>query len=136
MVFKRFVEVGRVALINDGLNRGKLCVILDVVDQRRALVDGPGLKRQAISFSKLSLTDFTVKISRSAREKQVKAAFENADIATKWEQTSWAKRIARKDKRTKLTDFDRFKLRVLRQQKSRIVRGQYYKIKKEAAAAK
>ena len=34
-VFKKFVEVGRVALINDGPDQGKLCVILDVVDQRR-----------------------------------------------------------------------------------------------------
>jgi len=34
-VYKRFVEVGRVALINDGPDQGKLCVIIDVVDQRR-----------------------------------------------------------------------------------------------------
>lgn len=74
------------------------------------------MRRHAISFSKLSLTDFTVKISRSARQKQVKRAFEEADIVTKWEQTAWAKRIARKVKRAQLTDFDRFKLRVLRQQ--------------------
>lgn len=34
-VYKRFVEVGRVALINEGPDQGKLCVIIDVVDQRR-----------------------------------------------------------------------------------------------------
>lgn len=34
-VFKRFVEIGRVALINTGPNEGKLCVIIDVIDQRR-----------------------------------------------------------------------------------------------------
>ena len=34
-VYKRFVEIGRVALINDGPDRGKLCVIIDIVDQRR-----------------------------------------------------------------------------------------------------
>lgn len=27
--------MGRVALINEGLNKNKLCVILDVIDQRR-----------------------------------------------------------------------------------------------------
>ena len=34
-MYKRFIEIGRVALINDGPDRGKLCVIIDVVDQRR-----------------------------------------------------------------------------------------------------
>ncbi|XP_064393387.1 uncharacterized protein LOC135340900 [Halichondria panicea] len=135
MVFKRFVEIGRVAYINDGRDSGKLCVILDVVDQRRALVDGPNMRRQAISFTTLSLTDFKIGISRSARQKQVKAKFEEADIANKWQQTSWAKKIARREKRANLTDFDRFKLRVLRQQKSRIIRGGVNKLKKAAAAA-
>jgi len=38
MVFKRFVEVGRVALINSGPDEGKLCVIVDVVDQNRVSI--------------------------------------------------------------------------------------------------
>lgn len=33
-VFKRFVEVGRVALVADGPDKGKLCVIVDVINQR------------------------------------------------------------------------------------------------------
>ena len=37
-VYKRFVEIGRVALINEGPDMGKLCVIIDVVDQRRVSV--------------------------------------------------------------------------------------------------
>lgn len=34
-MYKRFVEIGRVVLINEGPDQGKLCVIIDVVDQRR-----------------------------------------------------------------------------------------------------
>ena len=34
-MYKRFVEIGRVALINEGPDQGKLCVIIDVIDQRR-----------------------------------------------------------------------------------------------------
>ncbi len=34
-LFKRLVEIGRVALINYGPDKGKLCVIIDVVDQKR-----------------------------------------------------------------------------------------------------
>ena len=40
-VYKRFVEIGRVALINDGPDQGKLCVIVDVVDQRRVSRPAP-----------------------------------------------------------------------------------------------
>lgn len=81
-------------------------------------MDGPcsNVKRQAISFSKLSLTDFKISISRSAREKQVRKAYEAAEVNQKWEQTAWARRISKKARRQQLTDFDRFKLRVLRQQ--------------------
>ena len=37
-VFRRFVEVGRVAYIATGRNKGKLCVIVDVIDQRRVKI--------------------------------------------------------------------------------------------------
>lgn len=40
MPFKRYVEIGRVALINFGEEAGKLVVISDVVDQNRASGDG------------------------------------------------------------------------------------------------
>uniref|UniRef100_A0A453P3Y6 Ribosomal protein L14e domain-containing protein n=1 Tax=Aegilops tauschii subsp. strangulata TaxID=200361 RepID=A0A453P3Y6_AEGTS len=35
MPFKRFVEIGRVALVNYGKDYGRLVVIVDVVDQNR-----------------------------------------------------------------------------------------------------
>ena len=84
----------------------------------QALVDGPctGVGRQAISFNKLWLTDFKLKISHSAKEKQVRKRFEEAEVSTKWEQTAWARRIAQKARREQLTDFDRYKVKVLKQQ--------------------
>ena len=33
-MFKRFVEVGRVALVAEGPDKGKLCVIVDIINQR------------------------------------------------------------------------------------------------------
>ena len=82
------------------------------------MVDGPcsGVTRQAIGFKKLSLTDFKIKISRSAREKQLRKVYEADNINAKWEQTAWARRLAMKAKRKQLTDFDRYKLKVLKQQ--------------------
>ncbi len=54
MGFKRFVEVGRVALINYGPDEGKLAVIIDIVDQNKCLVDGPssGVARQVIPYKR------------------------------------------------------------------------------------
>ena len=38
MPFKRYVEIGRIALVNYGPDCGKLVVISDVVDQNRVSV--------------------------------------------------------------------------------------------------
>ena len=104
-----------------------------------------------MNFNKLWLTDFKITISPSAREKQVRKRFVEGDIAAKWEKTSWAKKIAMKKRRKALTDFGRFKLKVLKQQvgkqlmrfkqnvvctfpsvqKSRILRGKFNEMKHE-----
>jgi len=114
--FTRFVQIGRVCLINYGPYEGKLCVILDVIDQNRALVSGPssGVPRQALNFKRMALTDFRIRINRSARNKVVAKALETEKIKEKWEQTSDAKRLATRAKRANLTDFDRFKVMVLK----------------------
>jgi len=125
MGFTRFVEVGRVALINYGPGAGKLCTIVDVVDQNRVLVDGPhpitGVHRQVIATKRLSLTDFVAKVQRNAREKSIKAAWESQGILAAWEATSWAKKLASKKTRASLSDFDRFKVMIAKKQKSKLV---------------
>jgi len=134
MVFKRFVEIGRVAVINYGPDAGKLCVIIDVIDQNRAFIDGPstltGVKRQAIPFRRLSLTDITIKITPSPRLKTLVKAFETEGVQQKWEKTAWAKKEAVKTKRASLNDFDRFKVMLARKQRSRIIRGELKKLVK------
>ncbi|CAM9396302.1 unnamed protein product, partial [Chrysoparadoxa australica] len=121
--FTRFVEIGRVCLVNYGPDQGKLCVIIDVVDKNKALVDGPdfGVARQMMTFKRLSLTDLKVEIFRNARQGTLRKAIAAADVSGKWEATSWAKKLAAKKKRASMTDLDRFKVMVARKQKSRIV---------------
>ncbi|CAH3025898.1 unnamed protein product, partial [Porites evermanni] len=133
-VYKRLVEIGRVALINSGPDEGKLCVIVDVVDQNRALIDGPctNVCRKALNFKHLSLTDFKIKVGPSAKSGPVKKAFENGEILEKWEKTAWAKKLATRKKRTTLTDFDRFKLKLAKQKKNRVLKTELKKLRKEA----
>mmetsp|Transcript_4748 Transcript_4748/g.7208 ORF Transcript_4748/g.7208 Transcript_4748/m.7208 type:complete len:135 (+) Transcript_4748:66-470(+) len=125
MGFTRFVEVGRVALINYGPDAGKLCTIIDMIDNNRVLVDGPrektGIHRQVMTTKRLSLTDFVAKIPRNAKEKKIVAAWEEQGILAAWESTSWAKKLATKKRRAALSDFDRFKVMIAKKQKSEIV---------------
>mmetsp|Transcript_9962 Transcript_9962/g.14080 ORF Transcript_9962/g.14080 Transcript_9962/m.14080 type:complete len:135 (-) Transcript_9962:65-469(-) len=125
MPFTRYAEVGRVVLVNYGPESGKIATIVDIVDQNKCLIDGPqditGVVRQVIPFSRIALTDLTVKIQRNARAKTLKAAWAEADTLNKWEATSWAKKLAAKKKRASLSDFDRFKVMVAKKQKSAII---------------
>jgi len=117
------MEVGRVVLINYGPDAGKLATVIDIVDQNKCLIDGPetGVTRQVIPFKRIALTDFTVPIQRSARQKTIIKAWKEADVMAKWEATSWAKKLAARKKRADLNDFDRFKVMVAKKQKSEII---------------
>jgi large subunit ribosomal protein L14e len=125
MVFKRYVEIGRVVLINFGPDTGKLATIVDVVDQNKCLIDGPseitGVTRKVISYKRIALTDLTVKIERSSTPAEIKAAWDDAEILSKWESSSWAKKLTAKKTRASLNDFDRFKVMVAKKQKSAII---------------
>jgi len=122
--FTRFVQIGRVCLINYGPYQGKLCVILDVIDANRALVTGPlsGVPRQALNFKRMALTNFRVKINRGARNKVVAKAIETEKIKEQWEKTSIARKMAIRNKRANLNDFDRFKVMVLKKKKNKVIR--------------
>merc|ERR1719270_1890129 len=125
MTFKRFVEVGRVVLINFGEHENKLATIVDIIDQNKCLIDGPaditGVPRQVCPYKRIALTDLVVKIERTSTVDDIKAAWEEAEIMSKWEESSWAKKISAKKKRANLNDFDRFKVMVARKQKSAII---------------
>mmetsp|Transcript_6230 Transcript_6230/g.8437 ORF Transcript_6230/g.8437 Transcript_6230/m.8437 type:complete len:134 (+) Transcript_6230:92-493(+) len=125
-MFKRFVEPGRLALITYGPCAGKMCTIIDIVDQQRVLVDGPesvtGVKRHMMPIKRLSLTDFKSGIFRGAREKALKQQLEKGEIMAKWEATNWAKKIKARETRANMTDFERFKLMKARQTRSRAIK--------------
>merc|ERR1712063_34711 len=127
--FSKFVEIGRVAYVNYGPETGKLCVILDVIDSNRAWVDGPGLSRQQINFRRLTLTKFIVKILRGARAKNVKKAWEEANIESQWKETAWAKRLSEQKRRANLNDFERFQVMINRKKRSATTRKNLKQLK-------
>merc|ERR1711907_834128 len=130
MVFTRFVEVGRVVLINRGPDAGKLAVIVDVIDPNRVLVDGPssGVARKPVNFKSLSLTDFKIDIRVGQKTGRIAKAYNEADINGKWEATAWAKKLAQRKKRASLTDFERFVVKVNRQKRARAINSELKKL--------
>ncbi|KAK6929750.1 Ribosomal protein L14e domain, partial [Dillenia turbinata] len=132
--FKRYVEIGRVALVNYGKDYGKLVVIVDVVDQNRALVDAPDMVRCQMNFKRLTLTDITIQIKRVPKKKDLVAAMEAADVKNKWESSSWGRKLIVQKRRAALNDFDRFKLMLAKIKRAAVVNQELAKLKKQTAS--
>ncbi|KAI3845895.1 hypothetical protein MKW98_030376 [Papaver atlanticum] len=133
MPFKRYVEIGRVALVNYGEDYGRLVVIVDVIDQNRALVDAPDMERSQMNFKRLSLTDIKIDIGRIPKKKVLIDAMEAADVKKKWESSSWGRKLIVQKKRASLNDFDRFKVMLAKIKRGGAIRQELAKLKKQAA---
>ncbi|ORY92519.1 ribosomal protein L14-domain-containing protein [Leucosporidium creatinivorum] len=122
--FKRYVEVGRVVLLNDGPSSGKLATIVEIIDHNRALIEGPvtGVPRQSFAYRRLTLTPFVLKkLPRAAGTTTVKKVWEASEVSAKWEASSWAKKRAAQQARRNTSDFDRFEIMLLKKQRRRLV---------------
>ena len=120
MVFKRFVEIGRVIIINYGPLTGKLAVIVDILTTTKVVVQGikGGIRRQELSLRRVTLTDEKIDIKRGAKKAEVLKALENYKLDEKIKNSKYAKKLELRQKRANLTDFDRFKVMRLRQKRS------------------
>lgn len=119
------MRIGTVVRIIAGDFADKLATVVDIVDNNTVLVDGPlnitGVHRQVLNLKVLSVTPLWVKIGRGARGKSLTKAWKAADIETKWANTTKAKKLAARKRRTELTDFERFQVMILRKKKSQII---------------
>ena len=120
MVFRRFVEVGRVIIVNYGPLVGKLAVIVDILTTTKVLIQGlkGGVKRQELSLRRVTLTDYKLDIKRGAKEAEVFKAIDDFKLEDKFKTSTYYKKNEIRQKRANLTDFDRFKVMRLRQKRS------------------
>merc|ERR1711928_42071 len=126
MVFKKYIEIGRIVYIpGNGLN-----AVVDVIDKNHILVDSPAPNsRRKVNLKNIQLTKFKCEYLHGARTKNVVAAWKTADIDAKWAETSWSKTLAKKALRSGLNDFDRFKIMKLKQAKAQLVKATFNKMK-------
>jgi large subunit ribosomal protein L14e len=136
MPYDRFVQVGRVAYVAYGPEKGKICCITNIIDQTRVLVDGPSshLRRQALNIKSLHLTKYLLRILPGARSSTVKKLWDEHDINKKWQESRWCKKLQAKEMRSNMTDFDRYKLLHAKQAYNRIVAHEYNRLKKKSKA--
>ncbi|OZJ03119.1 hypothetical protein BZG36_03880 [Bifiguratus adelaidae] len=134
--FKRLVQVGRVVYVNHGEDAGKLAVVVEVIDHKRALIHGPttGVTRQSASFRNIVLTPIVLKgLTRGAGAKVVAKHYEKDEVDAKWAKSAWAQKLDKRQKRAALSDFDRFKLMKLRKQRRAVVAPHFAKLRKQQA---
>merc|ERR1712227_205801 len=81
MVFKKFVEIGRVG---------------DVKDSNHVIIDAPNVNRTKINLKRVELTKFKCEFLHGARTKTVNKAWAAADIDGQWASSNWAKTIPRR----------------------------------------
>merc|ERR1711974_142487 len=132
MVYKRFIQAGRVVYVTNGKYSGKLVVVADVVDHGRALCENPvhGVPRQVFRFQDLNITDIAVKIPHGARGGAIRKQYTADDVDAQWEKTAWAKKIKAREDKKNLSDFGRFKAKVAKQQRSRKIKAIVAQLKK------
>ncbi|XP_066910686.1 large ribosomal subunit protein eL14-like [Clytia hemisphaerica] len=133
MGFTKFVEAGRVTLVNGGKYDGKLVVIANVVNQSRVLADNPvdGVPRQLFSFAQLTLTSLKINIPPGARSGAIRKQLEKDDIKGKWGATAYAKKLALREAKRNMNDFDRYKSKVAKQVRNRKVKAIVKTLKKK-----
>ena len=142
MVFRRFVEVGRVIIVNYGPLCGKLAVIVDILTTTKVLIQGlkGGIKRQEISLRRVTLTDYKLDIKRGAKEAEVFKAIDDYKLEDKFKTSNIYKKNELRKTRANLTDFDRFKVMRLRQKRAALrhktINGLNNKAPKKKAAKK
>lgn len=121
----RLVEVGRVVAVEgDHPCNGKIGAIVEIIDHKRVLVDGPSsdeslaMSRQSVPLSKCRLCPMTIKgLPRGARRAKLQEMWIEAGVDEAWKNSAWHKKRQQVARRKALTDFDRFKVMRLKKQR-------------------
>ncbi|XP_003737749.1 60S ribosomal protein L14 [Galendromus occidentalis] len=131
-----YVEIGRVVYLTRGKDQGKLGVIVDVVDQNRALVTGPGLKRKPQLFKHIRLTPQVLGgFCSGTKDIIVKKRFEENDVEKKFKESLFYKKLTARQTRENLNDFQRHKVLYLKKKMNTLINCRYGKLRKPVRKA-
>ncbi|MCE3215231.1 60S ribosomal protein L14 [Datura stramonium] len=75
---------------------------------KKGSIDSPNTVRRQLNFKRLSLADIKIDIKRIPKKKTLVEAMEAADVKTKWENSSWGRKLIVQKRRATLNDFDSY----------------------------
>ena len=99
-----------------------MCVIVDVINEKKVLVDGDKFPRVIYQTRRLTLTKFKVSVQNGARTGSVIKAMKKEDVVKKFQESTAAQKLARFAKRASLSDYERFTVMVQRRKRAAAVR--------------
>merc|ERR1711973_35290 len=117
---KKLVELGRVVHVTTGPSAGEIGAIVDIIDAKRMLVDGPRMPRREIKLKDMFLTRIMLKYNDVPSQKALLAMWEKNLVDARYQRTEHAKRLEKKAKRAACTDFEYFKVRCAARAASKI----------------
>ncbi|EUD66450.1 50S ribosomal protein L14e [Plasmodium inui San Antonio 1] len=113
LLFKRFVEPGRLCLIEYGPYAGKLCFVVDIVTLTRVIVDGAfitGVPRMIIPLKRLKLLKERIKINKNCKTGFLQKTIKSTNILGEFKKSNLGKKLTIKKKRDLATDYERFQI--------------------------
>ncbi|KTW30065.1 uncharacterized protein T551_02009 [Pneumocystis jirovecii RU7] len=119
-LFKRMVQIGRVVLLINGDFKNRIAVIVEILDCRRVVLDGPKtcVSRHIASCNDFLLTSIMVhSLAHGARTGIVAKRWDAQDITAQWNKTTMAKKLLSRQRRAQLNDFERFQVMLLKKQR-------------------
>jgi len=85
-----------------------------------------------MNFKRMVMTDFKVDIPRLAKKAVLKKALEESDVFAKFAASSWGQKMAKREAKANLNDFERHMAGVSKMKRSAKVRRAFNKLKKSA----
>jgi large subunit ribosomal protein L14e len=77
------IEIGRVCVKNAGREKGKKCVVVDIVDKSYVVITGPkeitGVKRRRVNVQHIKPTEAKIQIDKGASDKEIIKALKNKE---------------------------------------------------------
>jgi large subunit ribosomal protein L14e len=76
------IEIGRICVKTSGREKGKKCIIVDVVDENFVIITGPqsltGVRRRRTNLGHIQATEEILEVKKGATDEEVGKAAEKA----------------------------------------------------------
>ena len=107
----KVLGIGKVVSIVYGSSEGKIGVIIDILDDKRCLIDGP-CGRQMINLKRIELTNLKLQIKKKISSNEIHQKFLQNNILKTWYNSTKGKKILKNKLKLKFSDFENFKFMI------------------------